>query len=119
MPHGHAGAMLLPGVFKLNADVQESDLNDSRGMDFIEARMADLYAMLNCDSSRAASEFLQQLILRIGLDGEWVGTLGVDIDEMRAALIRQVNLERMGNNPRKFSHADLECIASYIRTEAE
>lgn len=115
LPHGHAVAMFLPLVLKLNAVAQEVDLNDPRGIEFVNARMDDLYAMLNCNSPNDASEFLQRLILRIGLGGEWVGTSGVDIDELHTCIVNHVNMERMGNNPRRFSSADLKLIASRIQ----
>ncbi len=115
LPHGHAVAMMLPWVFELNAAVQELDLNDPRGMGFVGPRMDELCAMLHCGSADDVARFLQRLAFRIGLDGAWVGGSGADIAEIRSSMVDHANMERMGNNPRRFVRVDLQRIASHIR----
>ena len=115
LPHGHAVAMMLPWVFALNAEISTSSLNDSRGVGFAKNTMDDLGCMLGGGSAEETVLFLQELCCRIGLDRGWIKAAGVNVEEMHAHIVDDVNENRLGNNPRAMDAENIQWVASHIR----
>lgn len=107
VPHGHAVALLLPHVFKFNAETAE-------GYGGLEETIKDLCGLLNCGSVADAFSFIKQVAERTGLGMEWAKASGVNMDEVRECIVNHVNLDRLTNNPSRLSLDDIGQIASCI-----
>jgi alcohol dehydrogenase class IV len=115
LPHGHAVAMTLPAVFEANADVTEADVNDLRGTAHVHDVIRELCMLLGADSPKKAVLRIHEIIARIGLSVAWLSEHGIDLSEARDNVMRGVNAERLGNNPRRLSARELEQIVLNIR----
>jgi alcohol dehydrogenase class IV len=113
VPHGHAVATSIGQMLEFNAGVSAADVNDPRGVEHVRASIAELVQMLGADSPAGARDRLAELMRRVGLEGN-LEALGVDLPEDRRWLASQVNLERLGNNPRRMSAEDLESLVARI-----
>lgn len=114
LPHGHAVAMTLPAVFAANADVTEADVNDLRGVVYVQSIIHDLCILLGCDTPKQAAQRIKQLMARVGLSNMWFSERDIDPTEARNYVIQEINVERMVNNPRRLDRKQLEWITSQI-----
>lgn len=103
LPHGHAVAMMFPAVFEFNMQEPGGEMS----ADVIQ----ELCRMFASFTPAEALEKIRSLCLRIGLDQSWVKQAGASLDEIRSGLIREVNKDRLLNNPRRVCIEDLRWIA--------
>lgn len=115
LAHGHAVAMTLPAVFEANAAVEDADLNDPRGVAHVRAVLQDLCVGLGANSPAQAVREIRTLMARIGLSAAWFQEHNLPLGEVRTLVLRDVNQERLGNNPRRLAGPVLESIADQIR----
>ncbi len=104
IPHGHAVFLTLPEFFEYNYGVSIADLNDPRGVEHIQRNLDDLCQMFGVASVRNGKCFLKNLARDIGVE------LSLDqlkIADYEARIADNVNMERLGNNPRKISKEGL------------
>ena len=106
VPHGHAVALTLPALLRFNAGVGPDDLNDPRGVEHVRACVARIVETLGADSPRTAAARVVALIEATGL-GPSVADVGIRASEDLEWVAGQVNPERLANNPRRLSGADL------------
>jgi len=112
IPHGHAVSMFLPWFLTYNFQLTDCDCNDSRGVDFVKARLLDIARLLGTDDLTIATKRLQSLIQNIGLESN-MKDLGVPTSATRA-IAEGVNLERLKNNPRQPSSDCLSACAESL-----
>ena len=104
--HGHAVALLLPWIFRINARPEGRAITDTRGAAHLADSMSRIVGLLGCTSANEAAGFLQRLLPALGLS-----TCLVSMDAARAAaLASQVNADRLGNNPVMLSAGDIRAI---------
>ena len=115
LAHGHAVAMTLPAVFEANAAVTAEDINDPRGVAHVRAVMQDLCACLGAGSTAQAVHEIQSLMARIGISSAWFREHGIEPGEVRKQVLREVNQERLGNNPRRLADAAMASIVERIQ----
>lgn len=106
VPHGHAVALTLPALLRFNAGVGDDDVNDPRGADHVRSVIGRISETLGSTSADAAAARLTELIQASGL-GPSPADLGIQTTEDLEWVAGQVNPERLANNPRRLSAADL------------
>ena len=115
LSHGHAVALTFPAVFEANANVTNQNINDPRGLRHIGNIMNNLCVLLNIDSPAKAAHQIQELTMKIGLSNTWFETHGFEPEKVRALVLRDVNEERLANNPRQLDDDSLTRIVASIR----
>ncbi|WNH13977.1 phosphonoacetaldehyde reductase [Thalassobellus suaedae] len=104
IPHGHAVFLTLPEFFEYNNDVTDLDLNDSRGLSYVKQNMKELCELFRVDIGIEAKLFLRKFAKELGIE---LSFEKLKIHDYENIIISNVNLERLGNNPRKISQEEL------------
>ncbi len=115
LAHGHAVALTLPAVFEANDAVTDADTNDLRGVGHVRTVMKDLCLLLDANSAILAADRLRNIMYRIGLSSAWFEDHGINPMEARALVLKEVNQERLGNNPRRFTPETLKQVVASIQ----
>lgn len=103
LAHGHAVAMTLAQVMELNYNVDKSNLNDSRGVDFVKSKIKDIWEIIGCSSSLEATEYFNNL-----MDNIYLSRSLREFNCTDTSLIAdKVDLGRLANNPSKINYKDL------------
>lgn len=110
--HGHAVSLTLGKILKYNSEVKKNDAVDSRGHDYIKRTIKEICLFLSVDSVVSAGKKLEGLMKTIGLATRFrdLGLKKKDLD----LVLENVNLERLGNNPREITARDLRLILESI-----
>lgn len=99
IPHGHAVALSIAGLFKLNSEISDESNNDLRGIDFVKQLVDELKQLIGNN----VEAYFQTLFEQIGLETDFSKLNIKEFD----SIVDSVNIERLGNNPRKLSRKDL------------
>ncbi|MDO8633262.1 MAG: phosphonoacetaldehyde reductase [Candidatus Wildermuthbacteria bacterium] len=103
IPHGHAVGFTLPAIIKYNAQAMKEDA------------LSGLLSLLGSQSGEQASDRVSSLMQEIGLETK-LSQLGVsDIQQAEDLVVKEVNLERLKNNPRILAEQDLRAILRSIQ----
>lgn len=114
VPHGKAVALTLPAMLRFNALVTDEDCVDPRGPEHVRQRIADLMTTLGaCDIDDACAQ-LTDLIARLSGPVR-LGDLGALADDALENIVMNVNVERLGNNPRRLSAGRLRDLLKSIQ----
>lgn len=112
VPHGHAVALILPHFLEFNTDISEENVQDKRGSAFVKSTLEELFSLLGAkDANSAKSNFLD-LMAQLKLPSTLQEASDVPIDV--ETILSFVSAERMHNNPKKASQADLRKIISKL-----
>jgi len=103
VPHGHAAALLLPSIFRINAQPGGRGIRDPRGTTYVAEILARLLDLLDCPDSETAARFLEDKVAAVGLATRLTTPAP---DALAAQLARKVNAERLHNNPVAISDED-------------
>ncbi len=107
VPHGQAVALTLGPMLVHNAGVTENDVNDPRGVAFVQQRIKRILSVLNCETPQQGCQVIQDFVQRVGCQIR-LSPFGVHGgDEELLGISRKVNLERLSNNPRKLTTEQL------------
>lgn len=98
IPHGHAVFLTLPYFFILNSEISDLNVNDSRGANYVRSTMKDLCHLLGVNSSKEAFVFLNSYAKMIGIETS-LDKLGINKKSDIERIIKNVNFERLRNNP--------------------
>lgn len=115
IPHGHAVALTLPDFLYFNADVQQHNLSDRRGCQFVHRRIKDILDGFNVGSVDKAVCKLRNIMVEMNLKTSLseAGLLNnSDIDEIVAAAFSS---NRFNNNPRTVAREQLYKIINALR----
>lgn len=113
VPHGHAVATSLGEMIVFNAATSEENIIDPRGIEHVREVMAQVISLLGASDAAGAAQRFNALMARLGLVGN-LRALGAAAEDDRAWLASQVNVERLGNNPRRMGAADLDTLLARI-----
>lgn len=113
-PHGAAVAATFASLLEFNAGVGDSDCADPRGADHVRRRIAKIVELLGGADAEDAARRFRRLVASVGRPASLADAGVVDDAELRA-LVAAVNVERLSNNPRRASSADL---FSLLRSDA-
>lgn len=110
VPHGHAVALMLPGVFLANSRISQNDCADPRGPDFVKSRIDELAALLGENSPASAVRAFVSLVRSLGLETS-AEDLGIACRDSLSTLCADAGgNERMGNNPRRLDPETISTI---------
>lgn len=109
--HGAAVALTLGAFLEYNARVDDESCADPRGPTHVRRRLDEVIEMLGARSAEEARAGFESLVRSIGcptrLRDVGVGQAGI------VEIARRVNVERLGNNPRRI---DTTALAGLLRS---
>lgn len=111
LPHGHAVALTLQYFIGAHAEATAEQLQPGISADRHQAAMSTVLSALGADSPAAARERFVALAADAGLSLN-LAEFGITDREKVADLASRVNVERMGNNPVKFTADTLAALLS-------
>ncbi len=115
IPHGHAVALTLPSMIIFNSEVNEDDIIDPRGVEYVNNVMNELLSLIGASDFIEAREIIRNLILAIGLE-IILENLHIKTQEDIELIIKNgFNPERVKNNPRLLTETKLRKILNDIR----
>ena len=106
IPHGHAVALTLGSFLEFNAEVSEEDLNDPRGVHHVREMIGDVCSLLGAHNPLDGRRALVDLMGSIGMETR-LGPCGIEGAADCARIVETVNVERLSNNPRSTTKAQL------------
>jgi alcohol dehydrogenase class IV len=109
VPHGHAVWLTLPRIFEMHATATADQVTDPRGFDHLTKIMKLLMASLRIKSAEESAQALVTYLQTINVESE-LAEIGADTIEKRLFLSRQVNMQRMSNNPVRLNEAHIKKI---------
>ncbi len=113
--HGHAVALTLPSMFIYNSKVNEIDILDPRGLDYVKKTMKKLKTIIGVSTFLEAKQKIEQIMLKIGLEIK-LNKLGIKTQNDIELIIKNgFNPERVKNNPRKLTEYNLRNILEEIK----
>ena len=107
IPHGHAVALTLGSFFVINSHYSESQLNDSRGIQYFDNISKELLNLFDCSRSEQVSQRWSQIMTNIGLETNLKSIFSkknIDYELIK----KEINLERLNNNPVKVNSSQIE-----------
>ncbi len=96
IPHGHAVALTLGKFFTLNSD--SKNINENLNLDEHAKVMKELYELFGASTAKQCSEKWYSVMDNIGLEKSFTKLGIINNSEIRA-LVDNVNIERLENNP--------------------
>jgi alcohol dehydrogenase class IV len=109
VPHGHAVWLTLPRIFEMHATASADVVTDPRGMEHFTAIMTRLMDIWGITSAADSASHLKDYLKVINVESD-MAAIGADTAEKRAFLSKQVNMQRMSNNPVGLTQAHMDQI---------
>ncbi|GAA4908260.1 alcohol dehydrogenase class IV [Stackebrandtia albiflava] len=109
LPHGHAVALTLGRFIAAHADADDSRLQPGVSPDTHRAALATVLAEFGAADPKAARDAFYGLAERIGLSMD-PAAAGITSRDAVADLVGRVNLERLNNNPVRFTREGLQDV---------
>jgi alcohol dehydrogenase len=106
VPHGAAVALTLGAFIVFNAQVDEASCTDPRGVGHVRDAIRRVVETLGASSAEDARARIEAFVAALGCPTR-LGEVGVD-EAGLARLVADVNLERLGNNPRRLGARQLD-----------
>lgn len=104
VPHGIAASIFLPSVYLYNSKVDLDSCKDSRGLEYTKSIFSDLNNLFSCQDSEQTAKVLKDLLTSFDVIN--LSDFGVKESDL-SFLTKQVNIERLNNNPRLISETDI------------
>jgi len=114
IPHGHAVGLTLGKVLEYNSEVKKEDVLDKRGINYVKEKINKLCNFLDSENSSSAKEKLKRLMQNIGLKTS-LSDVGIKTNEDLELILKNVNTERLINNPRQFTKEKLRNLLKAIK----
>lgn len=113
--HGHAVAVMLPGVMEYNDAVSDADVLDARGAGYVKRVIAEIVAMMGADSVSQATDDIRRKMKALALPAS-LGELGIIGATQEELIIKNgFNPGRVNNNPRKLTESGLRGILNKMK----
>jgi len=109
IPHGHAVGLTLPSFIAYNALVEDNDLQDKRGIHYVQNMFCELLEMLGCKNAAEAKIMMDSIMEKISLPTT-LTACAIQEKDIPLILDHGFNPERIINNPRKISRKQLQTI---------
>lgn len=109
--HGNAVALTLGAFLESHASAAPEDLQEGVDPEAHAAAVRRVLDALGAATGAEGREAFTALVRRLGLPAT-PSEVGITSEEQRRALVDTVNVERLGNNPRRF---DAEELAALLR----
>lgn len=112
IPHGHAVALTLGEMLIYNSKITQKSCVDKRGVDYVKNTMGELINILGVKDTQEANIKINSLLKEISLESKLLN-FGISSRQLDA-VIDNINLERLKNNPRKMSKKRIREIINNI-----
>ena len=109
VPHGHAVWLTLPNIFQMHATASPDEVSDPRGAGHLKQIMKELLDILGITSATDSADHLKDYLNIIKIETD-MALIGADTVEKRDFLSRQVNMQRMSNNPVNLTNENKKMI---------
>ena len=109
IPHGHAVALTLPHFIEFNNNVSSKNIQDGRGVEFIEDRMGELFTILKVKAADKARDKIIDIMKKINLETR-LSRLGINRNNIDIIIENGFNRQRMKNNPRAVNEKNLRIL---------
>jgi alcohol dehydrogenase len=113
IPHGHAVCLTLGQFLVFNSGVSDRDATDPRGAEYVRRVVGDLVRMMGCRDADTGRTRIERLMEEIGLRTR-LRAFGISSETAVETVVRNVNVERMVNNPRALTHDNLRQLVEAI-----
>ena len=113
IPHGAAVALTLGPVLAFNARVNEADCVDCRGPESVQERLAIIFETIGVNSPEHADTVFRQKVAAVGCPVTFSGA-GIEGADLIDRICKQVNPERLANNPRRLTPAAMRELLETI-----
>jgi alcohol dehydrogenase class IV len=113
VPHGQAVCLTLGGLLVFNEQVTAEDVTDARGVGHVRRAIEDVSHLLGGENARAAAGRIDALIRSIGLSTS-LEALNVPCKAAVDDAVAGVNVDRLGNNPRRLRERDLRDLLESV-----
>lgn len=99
VPHGEAVSLTIGEVLVANSLVSDCDVSDPRGLAYVRETISEVVNLLGCSSPQQARDKLKEISAVVGLRTR-LSQCGITKGDIEI-LSSSVNLQRLGNNPKK------------------
>ena len=96
-----------------NSQVSSIDIGDSRGVAYVRASMQEILELLGCRTPEEGAQKISELMESIGCATR-LRDLGIHDSHFSEYIAENVNLQRMGNNPRALGKEPLNRLLELI-----
>ena len=102
LSHGYSVAITLGKFFEINSTIDQSIIQDKRGVRYIKRNMRNLYKVMGMDSARSCETYWYSLMSRLNLT---VNTkkIGLKTDADIKFIVDNIDVNRLKNNPIKLN----------------
>ena len=111
IPHGHAVWLTLPRIFQIHATASASMVTDPRGTQHLTSIMTRLMDILGIASPEGGASHLKSYLKAINVESD-MADIGANTSKKREFLSKQVNIQRMSNNPVALTEAQISQVFS-------
>ncbi|MBS1517251.1 MAG: phosphonoacetaldehyde reductase [Bacteroidetes bacterium] len=111
--HGQAVCVTLPEFLEFNYGLSDGNKADRLEIENYFSEMKELTELFGCKDIPEVKIKIREFIKSIGLKTT-LSELGIKNSEDLNIILKNVNAERLGNNPRKISAAEMEKILQKI-----
>jgi alcohol dehydrogenase class IV len=112
IPHGHAVALTLHLWYKINCNVNDENISDKRGVNYVLATLYELSIILGKRINEDPTDFIKRFINEIGLERS-LSKLNIMPSDLQL-IIDNINIERLENNPVKVTLSELRILLDEI-----
>jgi alcohol dehydrogenase len=98
VPHGHAVWLTLPSIFEIHATASVEMVTDPRSIEHLTAIMTRLIDIWGIVSPEDSASHLKSFLHAINVESD-MAKIGAKTAKQREFLSKQVNMQRMSNNP--------------------
>ncbi len=112
--HGRAVALTLGAVLGFNDKVSDSDCSDDRGVEYVRQIVGDIVQLLGFETSQDAVHGIRDLLIALDCPTK-LSEVGATTAEQIEDIASRVNVNRLSNNPRRFTPESLRTILHSIR----
>jgi alcohol dehydrogenase class IV len=106
IPHGFAVGCLLPRIFNYNSKVNHTNVNDPRGISFVKDKIQEINEIIETNSTKSTVSFFKNLLINLGTK-EYSHKIDEIIQNELSSISKNINAERLKNNPVKINPYDL------------
>lgn len=106
IPHGHAVALTLSYFMEYNYNVNKFDCNDPRGSEYVKKSIEEILNFINLSSIKKGVVKINEFLNKVGIDKN-LTNLKISKDEIEFKILKNINIERLNNNPRKLNFNDI------------
>lgn len=113
IPHGLAVGCLLPKIFHYNSKVNQSNLNDQRGLNFVKDRIKKINENFGTKLTHETILLIRNLLLNLETK-KYLDVIDEIIKKKLSLMSQNINLERLKNNPVKINS---DCLENVLQIE--